>query len=728
MLRRDAVTGGRPRNYLRMGKYMFDSWIDTERRSNGLPSLLKQESPSQISTAMNPLLPFTFSDQFHHGDPETLSRVYENLVVTYRAINFRADNLARLPLKVVQVKGDEEIDISESPDFAILYEPNSFLSQYDFYYESSATLDITGELYWQLERGSRNRISAMFNDWRAWEVKVNGHPTELISSYTRRRNGAEKTFPAEDVFYIKYYNPWNILRGMSPLQAARHNLILSLNGLTFLKNFFKNGMFPGATAETEQQLSEPVYERVLQQLKATYGGLENMHGVMILEEGLNFNIVDRMSLNESEILPLLEMDDKKIATAYGVPLELLNMGKGDNSLSPESLTAAEKYFWGTTMVSYSTKFLAEINRELIPQLTRLKGVKVKHDFSGIAVLQEDLDNKAERFFQGFGRGAVTPNDIAEQIFGLERSTNPAMDFNYLPINVIPVGTTLTEVVTEEGKQFRTEGGQEDLEKAFLKNETIVLRHIPKFERSMVGYFAEQESSVLDAFDSLFPTSRSFTKIRKKCYGSAEDKEKALKQAEQAAIITTTIYDRAKFDQLITDILAGLTVAAMFDASLVWDGTLTPEIFAADILTTRFVGERVVRFSDINQTTKDRIQSTLQAGFAAGEDIPALRDRVQLVFSQARAGRASLIARTEAVGSVNAGNLIGGKRAGFRNKVGLTSRDAVVREAHQPIDNVVVPIEADLPFGAGYTGLSRQYPSDFNERCTLLMTNRPVTRR
>jgi len=133
-----------------------------------------------------------------------------------------------------------------------------------------------------------------------------------------------------------------------------------------------------------------------------------------------------------------------------------------------------------------------------------------------------------------------------------------------------------------------------------------------------------------------------------------------------------------------------------------------------------IGERVRRFSsNVNVTTVAAIKRQLELGYAAGESIEEIANRIEAVFADATRRRARLIARTETYGAANYGTFLGAQAGGFGWKMWITSRDARVRESHR-IDGQVKRINE--PFELG-DGRRMMFPQDFNERCI----HRPMKR-
>ncbi|MDZ7355791.1 MAG: phage portal protein, partial [candidate division KSB1 bacterium] len=203
---------------------MFN-FSEIARRSNEAhhfspaPSLPK-ELPALMPKAPDPVFtpPFSFSrnDESKYGNPDVLASLYENLVMVYRCVNIRATNIATLPYRIaVKDSKGNEVDVSDLDEFLIFRQPNTFQTRYDFFVESILRLDLQGELFWQLDRTAGGRIAAIYADWRSEEVKIEGDPETLYRSFIRTVNGQAVTYSQEDVFYLKYVNPFNVLRGLS---------------------------------------------------------------------------------------------------------------------------------------------------------------------------------------------------------------------------------------------------------------------------------------------------------------------------------------------------------------------------------------------------------------------------------------------------------------------------------------------------------------------------------
>jgi SPP1 gp7 family putative phage head morphogenesis protein len=127
---------------------------------------------------------------------------------------------------------------------------------------------------------------------------------------------------------------------------------------------------------------------------------------------------------------------------------------------------------------------------------------------------------------------------------------------------------------------------------------------------------------------------------------------------------------------------------------------------------------------IGRTTRDALRNSLADGFSAGEGISELRRRVSSVFAAAQGKRSLVIARTESVRAMNAGQLAATKQAGFGGKQWLATRgDDRTRDTHVGLDGQIVGVDEDFVSSSGasgpHPGALGAPEEDINCRCVML---------
>jgi hypothetical protein len=170
---------------------------------------------------------------------------------------------------------------------------------------------------------------------------------------------------------------------------------------------------------------------------------------------------------------------------------------------------------------------------------------------------------------------------------------------------------------------------------------------------------------------------------------------------------------------------GLAFRKLFGPSYAWD----QRVFVADYLAQ--VRNRMVGIPD---EVYDLVAHEVATGVNLGESIPELRDRVDMVLSTTKSerwpNRATVVARTETIGALNAGRSEAFRAAAEADpeleleRVWLATEDTRTRETHRLADGQRVALGS--PFIVG--GAELMFPGDpsgppqevIQCRCTMLL--------
>jgi len=655
--------------------------------------------------AVTPLLEGGGTDvsaQYATGDVGALTDTFEKMVWVYRCVSIIATNIAMLPVKVFRLAKDgTKEDVSHLPEFQIFQKPNKHQTRFDFWMETISRLKLQGEFFWELEFSGRRHPVAVYADWRSENVRVITDPQEFIVAFERYVNSRRVRYPAEQVFFVKYFNPKNSYRGMSPLRAGRGPLTLELNAVEFNKRFFKQGMRPSGLVTLPREPSQTELDRLREQFYQLYAGTKKAHNVAFMWGGMEFQPLAGMNLTDAEFTVLRTMNREEIAALYGVPLEVLGIGKA----TYENWKEARKSFWQETLLPDIMKIYSLLNEHFLPRLTDRQDVVVEPDLSGVTVLKEDVDAKAKRYFDGFKHGAVTPNMILTQVFGGEPVDDPAMNSFYLPLNVQPVATAAKK--GGKGTKKKTESksvlGQLTVEERARHWWNIIKQVEPDeraFELLMVKFFKRQEKEVVARVLEL---QEKGVKVDLRVEGQIFDLDAWVEELQK---------------------LGGPALVERVRESMQMVMDETPDLLHPAVRGA--LGLRVSQFSQfVNETTARQIQDVLREALAEQLPIPeiAARVREQVFDPSVTARRAATIARTEIMGAHNFGLQHGMVQGGHQRKMWLTSRDDRVRETHR-IDGQVVNVDENFVL---LDGREMPFPQDFNERCTMIPTKAPRNR-
>ena len=127
---------------------------------------------------------------------------------------------------------------------------------------------------------------------------------------------------------------------------------------------------------------------------------------------------------------------------------------------------------------------------------------------------------------------------------------------------------------------------------------------------------------------------------------------------------------------------------------------------------------------VNETTRQALRESLVEGFRAGEAIPGLAKRVSEVFADAKGRRATVIARTEVLGSSNFATHTAFRASGLvERKEWLSTRDGRARDQHLAMDGqkraIGDPFTAPDGAAAMYPGAFGRPEHDIQCRCVVI---------
>lgn len=155
-----------------------------------------------------------------------------------------------------------------------------------------------------------------------------------------------------------------------------------------------------------------------------------------------------------------------------------------------------------------------------------------------------------------------------------------------------------------------------------------------------------------------------------------------------------------------------------------------------IFTGRYLSQVRNRLVRLPEEVFDLIAQQVNVGVNLGEGIPELRDRVDLMLSTTRSerwpNRATVVARTEAIGALNGGrfdafNAFAEETGEELERVWLSTDDVRTRDTHVTADGQRASLAA--PFTVG--GFELMFPGDpsgppqevIQCRCTMLLVER-----
>lgn len=323
----------------------------------------------------------------------------------FACIKVLAEDVGKLPVKLYKERPDRGRDVAKNHKVhrLISRRPNDFMTASEFWEMCVAHVVLRGNFYaYKVMLGDEVAELLPLNpgsvkpklrdDWSLWyDVTF--------------ANGRRDVLPASAIFHVRGLTLDGV-RGLSALEYARETLGLGIAAERHGAKLFVNGANPGGALETEQTLTDEVFERVKNSWNEKHTGLENSHKVAILEGGLKWTSVT-MTNTDAQWLENRKHTDNQICGLLRVP--------------PHKIAILDR----STNNNIEHQSLDYVNDGLMPHLNRIENrirISLLNErdeedhfakFNVAALLRGDMKARSQFYKDMVSIGAYSPNIVLE---------------------------------------------------------------------------------------------------------------------------------------------------------------------------------------------------------------------------------------------------------------------------------------------------------------------------
>jgi phage portal protein BeeE len=177
---------------------------------------------------------------------------YASSVSVYAAVRLRAESLSRPPLVVYRQSADgARIAVGPShPVQRLMDRVNPWYSRSDLWRATEIYLDLWGSSFWALERSEEGQREI----WplRPDRVSILADRRQYIRGYVYQGRTGPVAYTADEMLWIRYFNPLEEHAGLSPLAPVRMAVDMGKDALRFNRNFLRNSAQPDFVLLTKQ--------------------------------------------------------------------------------------------------------------------------------------------------------------------------------------------------------------------------------------------------------------------------------------------------------------------------------------------------------------------------------------------------------------------------------------------------------------------------------------------
>ncbi len=345
----------------------------------------------------------------------------------------------------------------KTSDYArLMASPCTFLSPFQFYRWTFSTYEIYGESFWYKVRDPNGpSIETEYG------TRLTGKVVNLLPMHPSRTAVHRNAFgmveyiftlgvasagilhaPAEDVVAFLRYNPESLMRGLSRLEPLRTTLLNEDAARRATQSFWLKGARPGIFLKHPGELSQPAQDRLRAQVDARHGGADNAGGTMVLEEGMDAQVV-QLTMEEMQYIEARKLDMQEACMVYDVPPPVVHIL---DHATFSNITEQMRSMYRDTMTPRLEDYESVVDFSLRPEFFLIGERVANWDMTD--VLRGDYETRADKAVTLRQSGVYTGNE-ARELVGIALSTDPEMDRLYANAALVPLGTPAQRVSITE---------------------------------------------------------------------------------------------------------------------------------------------------------------------------------------------------------------------------------------------------------------------------------------
>ena len=273
-------------------------------------------------------------------------------------------------------------------------QPNPYMDRTFFVTLAQMHMELAGEAF--LVIGTDRRAPGL--PLSLWPVipsmmTVVPHPTKFLAGYVYNSPDGERVpFQPDEVIHLKYPNPRDPYRGLSPVTALMTELDATRFASEWNRNFFLNSAEPGGIIEIADSIEDDEFDELAARWADQHQGVGNSHRVAILTNGMKW--VDRsFSMRDLQFAELQRVSDERIMLGYRMGKTLLGQTEGVNRATAE---AAEYVFGKYRVVRRLNRWRSIWNRRLLPMFANGRLLEMDYENPVTANVEEEAKDRDSR--------------------------------------------------------------------------------------------------------------------------------------------------------------------------------------------------------------------------------------------------------------------------------------------------------------------------------------------
>ena len=327
------------------------------------------------------------------------------LITVQNCVRMRATTLSRLPCHVM-----EQIDNrKDNAKNFYLYEkllkrPNDWMTAPEFFSMAEAHVSLSGNFY-AYKIGLENRPIQQLIPIKTGSMhKIEQNDDYSLTYHIQFKTGDIVPVPGNKILHLRGLTLDGI-NGVNPIEYARETIGTGIASVSFIDDYFKKGMHPGAIFKHPMSLNTKAHANLRDNLKEKYKGLGKNWEMMLIDEGMEVQFPE-IKLVDAQFLEQMKMNEAQICGLYRVPLMLISAGD-----KAPTYSSAEQFMLFYQMFSIDCPvYEMAMWRDL---LTEQEKKKYYIKFSLSALQRGAFKDQMEGFSKAIDKEIMNPNECRD---------------------------------------------------------------------------------------------------------------------------------------------------------------------------------------------------------------------------------------------------------------------------------------------------------------------------
>lgn len=348
------------------------------------------------------------------------------MTTVFACIRVLSESLGMLPCKLYkQTKDKIELAVDHPVYYLLNVQPNDYMTAQEFWEMLMVCLCLRGNFYcYKNTLGGEVRELLPLNP-ACVTPKINSNFE--VTYKVDFGNGRTETLTQDEIWHVRGIT-LDGLNGLSPISYARHCIGLGLSLEEHGSKLFANGAVTNGVLQTEQELTEPAYNRLKEDFTGNHVGLENAYKPMILEMGLEWKPIS-LNAEDSQFLETRRYTREEICAIFRVSPTLVQILDKASLNNTEALGAQ---FLNYSLMPHLTRVEARIKVGLLKKSER---TTMHAKFNAGALLRGDLITRYQSYATAINWGILNPNECRESE---DRNPREGGDIYLTPTNMTTI--------------------------------------------------------------------------------------------------------------------------------------------------------------------------------------------------------------------------------------------------------------------------------------------------